>query len=251
MNQFLATPQPMDAQPRPEQDQSPFEFAAMQHAQDEGVRQGILQLLRAQVQSNLQGGAQLGATGLGKGVVRPAINYLTGEAGTTLSSTSASALEQVAARQAATQTAADIEAGGQTAAGAGVAQGGGTSLLGAVGTGLGVAGTLYGSYQGIQSGLHSANSINSAIRSSPNMDPAEADRLRQKNFNAQMVNSGIGGVGGAIGGSGLGPAGIIIGSLLGGAGGALGASRTYKDSDHPAQDTAKALGRFVSNPFKR
>lgn len=212
-------------------EQSPaMAAAAEQHAQDLAVKQALAQLLQKQMSESTMQAGKVAATGIGQ-VAKPAVNYLKASLGPTLSSSAAQA-----ANGAVTESATNT----------------GSSLLGAAGSGLGAAALGYGAYQGVESGLGSANKVNQAIRKSRNLEQDEADSLRQSAFNAQMVKGGTGAGSGALGGLALGgPIGAVVGGLAGGAGGFLGATRMYKDSEHPARDTAKAFATFMKNPFKR
>jgi hypothetical protein len=205
---LMGAPQPNTADPA-------LAIAAEQHAEEEAVRQGLHGLIRSSVQQNMGKGIETGAAATAT-VAKPIVqNWLAG--GTTT-------LSSAAVKPA-------VELGSEATIGS------------TLGPALGVAAVGYGAYEGIKSGLSGANKLNAAI-SRGRVDPQEADELRQKNFNNQMVKGGIGSVGGLFG---AGP----IGALAGGSGGFLGASRTYKDERHPAKATARALAKFMRNPFKK
>lgn len=128
----------------------------------------------------------------------------------------------------------------------------GASLLGSLGQLLSVAGLGYNAYAGIQRGqktLHGLSEYERAFRGGE-LDQGTLDRQRAAAFRSGMVDQGIGSATGLVAGSSLGPLGMIAGAVAGGAGGAMTASRAYKDSDHPAADTGKALVRFMGNPFR-
>jgi len=224
-----------------------YQQAAMQHAQDAATSMALRNALAAQAQDNLESTANVGAALLVKTGKQLVTNWMASSAGPTISTATATATNEGAAL-ATLLSQSEI---GATQAATSVAGSTLSQVAGVAGPVLGVASTLYGSYQGIEQGLKSASDINRVIRQNPNMPESKVDDLRQKAFNRQMVSSGTGAASGALGGLSYGPVGAVIGGILGGAGGALGASRTYKDSRHPAKDTAMALGRFMRNPFKK
>jgi hypothetical protein len=120
-----------------------------------------------------------------------------------------------------------------------------TGALGStVGSALGLGAAGYGAYTGIQGARKTVNQLKAA-NSSGALTEQEQEDARQKVFNRGMVNMGIGGVAGGLGG------GSVLGAALGGSGGSWQATHAYDDTSNPRQNTLKASLRFAANPLKR
>ena len=120
------------------------------------------------------------------------------------------------------------------------------SAASTLGSGLGLAAAGYGAYKSNVQAGQNIHGLNQAIGSGT-LDPQEEAALRQRSFNAGLVNAGIGGVGGALAGSTFGPVGTVVGALAGGSGGIRQAWQSEPDN----QSRLQAQIEFQRHPFRR
>jgi hypothetical protein len=240
MNPFLSPPSPLDAQEAeaPNPMEAAFRQAAQQHAEDEAVRQQLSDLLRKQVQFQQEKMANIGVKGAGMALKEPVKNFLA-DSTTTLSSSSATALNPAPYVQPAVQSAATVAGGiGSDLASQAVtttASAAPTALqLG--GAALGAAGLGYGAYEGIKGALRTRSQIQEAIKSGA-FDDNEIEDMREKLVKTGQMEARTGAASGAIAGGtagsvvpGIGTAiGAVGGAIVGSAGGELKTIQAQRD----------------------
>lgn len=234
-NQFL---------PRPREMTQAEGFAAERFAQEDAVRMGIDQMLRAQSDHEQAAQMQMGASLAGKGVGQAFPGF-----GASIRGAANAAMEPVRQGVRAVQS---YVSGGPTTAPAGSAAAAAasqpsalSSLWGAAQPYLGAAGMGWNAYQGMAGGLAAGQNLKDAIRSGL-LSPEEEAKMREDVFEQGMESGTTGMKSGALSGLAAGgPIGAAVGAVSGAAGGFTQAARANKGS---GISDASAIARWQADP---
>lgn len=241
-NQFLGQtgPRPLTAQPPPvDPNQDNYDFSAGQRANEEALRMGLNDMIRAQVAGTREQARGLAAQGAGMAVkhaypgfgqaIRGAADYV------------------MAPVKAGVKAAQNYVTGGATTTGAAAAPSTFSTLTSSIGDFLPYAGAAYNTYEalkGIQTGWDQSAKLRSAIRRDPWMTRGQESDLRDDAVDAALKKAQVDSIKGATTGFTVGgPAGGAVGGALGRLGGevqAFGAMRGSRGGDWKNWGEAKA-----------